>query len=106
MSIICTKVEDSPHLKTELRRGIGEYVWATIDPSTVHQLPFSSDYKYFSCFLPRKYALWADRIQHFNVRPDDIWTLGFGKTGKLIYKHQMIEFILNDESLYSISFQG
>lgn len=83
MSIICTKVEDSPHLKKELRRGIGGFVLATIDQTTAHQFPFPSDYKFFSCLLPRKYALWADRIQNFNVRPDDIWMLGSMKTGKI-----------------------
>lgn len=82
MSIICTEIKDCQYLNRNPRRGLGGFVWATIDPSTTYQFPFPSDYKYFSCVLPRKYALWFDRFQNFNVRPDDIWVLGLGKTGK------------------------
>lgn len=82
MSIICTEAENSQYFNKDHQKGVSGCVWATIDPSTTHQLPFPRDYKYFSCLLNRRYALWADRIQMFKVRPDDIWTLGFGKTGK------------------------
>lgn len=84
MSVICTEIKYCQYLDRNPRRGISGFVWATIDLTTAHQLPFPSDYKYFSCTLPRKYALWADRIQNFNVRPDDIWIIGLPKTGKQI----------------------
>jgi len=81
MSIVCTEVEDSPKLKKVLYRERPGILRVTIDPKTVNQLPFPADYKFFSCFLPRKYAQWANRIQNFKVRPDDIWVVGFPKTG-------------------------
>lgn len=83
MSIICTEAENPQYFNIDHQKGLSGYVWATIDPATTHQLPFPRDYKYFSCLLPRKYPLWADRIQNFKVRPDDIWTLGLPKTGKI-----------------------
>lgn len=81
MSIICTEVTNTANIKLFARRPNG-LVWATIDPNTIGQLPFPSDYKYFSCLLPRKYAVWADRIHNFKVRPDDIWITGYPKSGK------------------------
>lgn len=54
----------------------------TIDPKTKNQLPFPSDYRYFSCLLPRTYEHWAVRFQNFQVRSDDIWLCGFHKSGK------------------------
>lgn len=80
MSIICTNVENSPYLKKIVCDKRPGFVRATMDPAT-NQLPFPADYKYFSCFPPRKYAEWAQRIQNFKVRPDDIWVVGFPKTG-------------------------
>lgn len=102
MSIICTAVEDSPHLRKNLRRGLNGYVWATVDPAKRHQLPFPSDYKYFSCLLARKYALWADRIQNFKLRPDDIWVLGSLKTGE---DWKIFRFEENIKIFILISFQ-
>lgn len=80
MSIICEEVKSSPYV----HRGISGYVRATIDPTTANQLPFPSDYKFFSCVLPKKYLQWAKRIQDFKVRTDDIFILGLQKTGKRI----------------------
>lgn len=78
MSIVCTEAHDGLLLP-----GYSGYVWATIDPLTVNQMPFPSNYKYSSCLLTRKYAHWADRIQNFTVRPDDIWVCGYFKSGTL-----------------------
>lgn len=61
--------------------GILGFVWATIDPKTVNQLSFPSDYEYFSCVLPRKYVQTANRMQNFKVRPDDVWVVGLNKSG-------------------------
>lgn len=80
MSIVCKEVEIPPYCKTTPR--MPKYLQATIDPTTANQLPFPSDYKYFSCTLPTKYSQWIDRLQHFKIRKDDIWILGFPKSGK------------------------
>lgn len=58
-------------------------LWVTIDPKTTDQLPFPRDYKYFPCLLPKKYLQFSDRIDNFEVRPDDIWVIGYPKTGNI-----------------------
>lgn len=79
MSIMITKVENTSHYNFTPR--MTGFVRAEIDPKTTNKLPFPSDYKYFSMLGPKQYALWANRVQQFKVRPDDIWILGFPKTG-------------------------
>ncbi|XP_055312944.1 sulfotransferase 1C2-like [Sitodiplosis mosellana] len=81
MSIIFTEVENPNNCKARPFHGTAGIVRATIDPATYDQLPFPKDYKYFSCLQPRTYVDWAERIQNFKVRSDDIWVLGFPKTG-------------------------
>lgn len=54
---------------------------ASIDPRTVNEFNFPSNYKFSSCVLTRKFINYADRISNFNVREDDIWIVGFPKTG-------------------------
>lgn len=80
MSIVCTKVENPPYWNFTPR--LTGFVSAKIDPNTTNQLPFPDDYKYFSNILCKQYTFWADRIQNFKIRPDDIWILGFPKSGR------------------------
>lgn len=80
MSVICTKGNDSI-CEQGTYFGTSKFVRATIDPGTEHQLNLPADYVYHSVFLPRKYADWADRLLNFKVRKDDVWIVGFMKTG-------------------------
>lgn len=81
MSILCTNVENSVLVEKAALYGVREFVYATIDPNARCHFPFPSDYEFTPCFLPKKYAQVADRIQNFQIRSDDIWTVSFPKAG-------------------------
>lgn len=81
MTIFYTNADsESPLLNKCRLYGAKEFIWAEID-SKSHPIPFSSDYKFSKCFLPKKYAEFSDRIQNFEVRSDDVWICGFPKSG-------------------------
>lgn len=52
-----------------------------VNSSIADQLPFPSDYKFSSCFLPKRYLTKVDCIQNFKIRSDDIWIVTFPKAG-------------------------
>lgn len=81
MPIHCVGVEGSLLVKKAAFFGTKEFVLANNDSATKRQLPFPSDYKYISCFLPKKIEKLADRIENFKIRLDDIWILTFPKAG-------------------------
>lgn len=80
MSIICKKVE-VPICERAAYNGTPGFVYATIESKTENRLNLPSDYKYHWAFLPRKYEEWAQRLQNFDIRENDIWITGFPKTG-------------------------
>lgn len=82
MALIYTEVEKSDYKPCPFDTVSG-YVQVTVDPKKKNQFPFPHDYKYLPCILPRKYIDWAERYHNFKVRPDDIWVLGFPKSGTL-----------------------
>lgn len=81
MSILCTNVENSALTKKAALYGVREFVYANIELNTRCHLPFHSDYEYTPCFLPKKFAQVAERIQNLHIRSDDIWTVSFPKAG-------------------------
>lgn len=81
MSIICTDVENTVLAKKAALYGVREFLYANIDPATRNQFPFPSDYEFSPCFLPKKFEQVAERIQNFQIRSDDIWTVSFPKAG-------------------------
>lgn len=94
MSLICTEVENPSKWKPIPRLRV------TIDPTSTNQLPFPSDYKYFSCLLPQKFMQCIDRVQNFKIRPDDIWILGFPKSGKTNRPMNDFKLIFHDFKLF------
>lgn len=45
------------------------------------KLALPCDYPSSECILPTKFITWAERIQNFHIRPDDIWVTSFSKAG-------------------------
>lgn len=84
MSIVFSEVENKHNCKPGFIHGAAGIVRAEIDPKTTNQYALPSDYKYFSCLLPRKSVNWMERLQNFKVRHDDIWIIGFPKTGNFL----------------------
>lgn len=80
MSIVCTDADEATS-KRCASKVISKVIHVTIDPKTTNQLNLPKDYKYSSCVLPKKYEAWAHRLQNFKIRPDDVWVVGFPKTG-------------------------
>lgn len=81
MGIIFKEVENSTVLKKSVYRGSqGEFVHASIDITKV-TLPFPNDYEYSACLVPKKFTHWSERIHSFKVHKDDIWIIGFPKSG-------------------------
>lgn len=81
MSISYTEVVKSEMLEKASFYGVKEFVRVKVDPEVGKQYPFPRDYKLPSCFLPKKYLTWHDRIHNFNVRSDDIFVTSFLKSG-------------------------
>lgn len=82
MSVIFEEVENPNDCRPGPWHGSAGVVHIKIDPSTYDQFPFPKDYKFFSSLQPRKYIDWAERIHNFKVRSDDIWVVGFPKSGE------------------------
>lgn len=80
MSIVFEEVEEAV-CERAAYFGTSKFIRATINPATKEQLNLPDDYKFHSVFLPRKYADWAERLLNFKVRKDDVWIVGFMKTG-------------------------
>lgn len=93
MSIVFETVADSICEKAVIH-GATKFVWASIDPTTKHQLNLPSDFKYYPVFMPDSYIEWADRFQNFKVRKDDIWITGFPKTGTT-WIHNILRQMIN-----------
>lgn len=88
MSIVCSEVKLPQGFKHPDEKNKTELLRVTIDPSTYSQLPFPSDYKFLSCMLPPAYRTWAERIKHFKIRPDDVFVLGFPKSGETFFLYK------------------
>lgn len=52
-----------------------------IDPNSVHETALPGDHKQYSSVLTETFINCVDNVQNFKVRPDDIWIVGFIKTG-------------------------
>lgn len=93
MSIIFEEVEDSI-CERAAYPGATKFVWATIDPATKNQPNLPNDYKYHSVFMPRKYVNWAEKYQNLKIRKDDVWIMGFNKSGTT-WLHNIIRKLKN-----------
>lgn len=56
-------------------------VLVSTKPSANEHLPFPAEFEFNSCFLPKIFEKYADKIRYFNVRKDDIWILSFPHSG-------------------------
>lgn len=79
MSFIYKEVEDSEILRRN--NCSGRFIEVSIDPSSINQLDLPKDYEFSSSIQLKKFKLWSDRIQNFEIRENDIWIIGYLKTG-------------------------
>lgn len=54
---------------------------ATIDSNTADELGLPNKFKLTKWCVSSKFQQYADRIENFKIRPDDIWLVGFFKSG-------------------------
>lgn len=94
MSIVFTKVQN-PKAKPLLYR---DYVRVSIDPLTKDQLNLPENYKYHTVTLQQQYTDWAERMLNFEIRSDDIWIVGFPKTGTT-WIHNIVLRLANNLNL-------
>lgn len=80
MSIAFSNVDESICKKIAYA-STSEFVRVTIDPATRHQINLPANYKYNEAILPIKYTKWIDRLRDFDVNKDDVWVVGFPKSG-------------------------
>lgn len=80
MSIRFTKIDvtsNSP-IETYVAQ---KFIHATIDPELVQKYGLPNDYELTKWCVPKRFEHIADRVYNFKVREDDIWCVGFPKTG-------------------------
>lgn len=94
MSIVFTKFE-KPKAGCLLYR---DYVRVSIDPLTKNQLNLPDNYKYHTVTFQQKYKDWYERMQNFEIRSDDIWIVGFPKTGTT-WIHNIVLRLANNLNL-------
>lgn len=80
MSINFTDVNE-PRREVLYKGAVGKIVHATIDSNTADELGLSNKFKLTKWCVPSTFQQYADRIENFKVRPDDIWLVGFMKSG-------------------------
>lgn len=91
MPIVCESVKN---LKEGGKYGSDkEFVLAYPNPIPI--TPLGCDWKFTPCFLPAKYTDYKDRIENFDVRPDDLFSLTFPKSGST-WSQEMIWLLNND----------
>lgn len=95
MPIVCDSVKNLK--KGALYGSDNEFVIAYAKPNPITVL--GSDWKFTPCFLPEKYTKYKDEIENFNVRPDDVFSLTFPKSGSN-WSQEMI-WLLNNNLCYT-----
>lgn len=57
--------------------------------------PLGPDYQFSKQFLPTRFRKFADQIENFEVRPDDVWSVTFAKAGST-WSQEMIWLLNNN----------
>lgn len=64
-------------------------------PKPIPITPLGSDWRFTPCFLPEKYKNYKDQIENLNVRPDDLFSISFPKSGSN-WSQEMIWLLNNN----------
>lgn len=95
MSITCSEIQEL-HLNNI--SFVWKYVYVycmCIDPKTFNKSPLPRDYKFGKCCLSQGFARMADRIHNFKIRSDDVWIVGYPKSGTT-WMHNIIWQLKNE----------
>lgn len=91
MPIICKAVKNITSKSTY--GSDKEFIVAYPKPNPT--TPLGPDWKFTPCFLPEKYKNYSEQIENFTVRPDDIVSLTFPKSGSS-WSQEMIWLLNNN----------
>lgn len=92
MTIICEDVTKSSHIKCEYK-GAENFVCAY--PQTNPVTPLGPNWHFEPCFLPSKYKSFTDKLENFEVFPDDVWSVSFPKSGST-WTQEMLWLLANN----------
>lgn len=81
MSIVFSDVDLSSKGLNAIENAFGKVIYATSDPNTVQECGLPNDHKQTKWCVPSKFEHFAERIQNFKIRPDDVWLVGYLKSG-------------------------
>lgn len=98
MPIIHTQIGYAEKLGME---GKFNFVRFSIDRNLKHESLLPGDHKPYSCLLTEQFINSVDRVENFKVRPDDIWIVGFTKTGTT-WMHNIVnkfKFVTDDSEV-------
>lgn len=91
MPITCEEVKD---ITTASSYGSDkEFIVAYPKPNPLS--PLGPEWKFTPCFLPEKFKNYVDQIENFDVRPDDVFSLTFPKSGSH-WSQEMIWLLNNN----------
>lgn len=67
------------------------YAYPKPNPDT----PLGPNWKFEPCFLPEKSRLYLDRVENYEVRSDDVWSVTFAKAGST-WTQEMVWLLTNN----------
>ncbi|XP_055693971.1 sulfotransferase 1 family member D1-like [Lutzomyia longipalpis] len=94
MSIVCEKVPQSDIVKKSAYYGVENYVLVKRSERP-KDIEIAKKWCMEPCYMPSFYEEIAQRIENFEVRPDDVWVVTYAKCGTT-WTQEMVWQICND----------